>query len=135
MTATSSADLDGSIVTKLAPGSVDATVARLRNLVAERGMTVFAVFDHGGEAKRQGLDLRDTQVVVFGSPLGGTPVMQGAPLSALDLPLKVLIWDDGGQTKVSYLDPEALARRYRLGADAARRLAGIAPLTDALVTS
>ncbi|MFZ0214649.1 MAG: DUF302 domain-containing protein [Candidatus Dormiibacterota bacterium] len=135
MTATSSADLDGSIVTKLAPGSVDETVARLRNLVAERGMTVFAVFDHGGEAKRHGLDLRDTQVVVFGSPLGGTPVMQGAPLSALDLPLKVLIWDDGGQTKVSYLDPEALGRRYRLSADAARRLAGIAPLTDVLVSS
>jgi uncharacterized protein (DUF302 family) len=72
-------------------------------------------------------------LVLFGSPAAGTPVMQAAPLSALDLPLKVLIWADEGQTKVSYTDPATLAARYQLSADLAARLAGIGPLTDALV--
>jgi uncharacterized protein (DUF302 family) len=97
-------------------------------------MTVFVVIDHSGEAKRNGLDLRDTKVVIFGSPAAGTPVMQAAPLSALDLPLKVLIWDDDGQTTISYLDPDALARRHHLSAELASRLAGIGPLTEALIT-
>jgi uncharacterized protein (DUF302 family) len=72
-------------------------------------------------------------LVLFGSPAAGTPVMDAAPLAALDLPLKVLVWDDGGQTKVTYTAPEALAARYGLSAELAARLAGIGPLTDALV--
>ena len=59
-----------------------------------------------------GLTLRDTTVVIFGNPKGGTPVMEAVPTAALDLPLKILVWDDAGQTKVSYLDPQALAARY-----------------------
>jgi uncharacterized protein (DUF302 family) len=96
-------------------------------------MTVFATIDHSGEARRHGLELRDTKVVIFGSPTGGTPVMQASPLAALDLPLKVLVWDDDGQTKVSYTDPDALAARYRLSGELASRLAGIGPLIDAVV--
>jgi uncharacterized protein (DUF302 family) len=122
------------VLSKPTSGSVDATVDRLTDLVAAHGMTVFVVIDHSGEAKRNGLDLRDTKVVIFGSPTAGTPVMQAAPLSALDLPLKVLVWDDDGQTTVSYLDPDALARRHHLSAELASRLAGIGPLTDALIT-
>ena len=96
-------------------------------------MTVFVTIDHSGEASRQGLELRDTKVVIFGSPAAGTPVMRASPLAALDLPLKVLIWDDDGQTKISYTDPGALASRYHLSAELASRLAGIGPLTDELI--
>ena len=108
------------------------TVDRLIGLVAERNMMVFAVIDHSGEAERHGLELRATKVVIFGSPVGGTPVMQAAPLAALDLPLKVLVWDDEGQTIVSYTDPQVLAERHHLSAELASRLEGIGPLTDAL---
>jgi uncharacterized protein (DUF302 family) len=123
---------DADVISKPSSGSVADNVDRLVELVQARGMKVFAVIDHSGEAAQSGLDLRDTKVVIFGSPAAGTPVMQAAPLSALDLPLKVLVWDDDGQTTVSYLDPDALARRHHLSAELAGRLAGIGPLTDAL---
>jgi uncharacterized protein (DUF302 family) len=71
-------------------------------------------------------------VILFGSPAAGTPVMVASALAALDLPLKVLVWDDEGQTKVSYTDPAALAARHGLGPELAERLAGINALTDAL---
>jgi uncharacterized protein (DUF302 family) len=121
------------VVTKTANGSVNDVVAKLCDLVESRGLKLFAVIDHSGEAHRAGLKLRDTKVVIFGSPEAGTPVMQFAPLVALDLPLKVLIWDDDGQTKVSYTDPGALAARYELTDELAQRLAGIGPISDALV--
>jgi uncharacterized protein (DUF302 family) len=121
------------VITKLSPSSVADTVARLSSLVEARGMKLFAVVDHSGEAERNGLELRDTKLVIFGSPQAGTPVMAAAPLAALDLPLKVLVWADGSQTKVSYTAPAALAARYRLSHELAARLAGIDPLTDALV--
>jgi uncharacterized protein (DUF302 family) len=120
------------IITKTSPRSVDDTVARLTELIAARGMKLFAVVDHRGEARRAGLELRDTMVVLFGSPAAGTPVMVASPLAALDLPLKVLVWDDEGQTNISYTDPTALAARYDLDPELAGRLAGIHALTDAL---
>jgi uncharacterized protein (DUF302 family) len=122
------------IVTKDSPRSVADTVARLLDLLAGKGLKLFAVIDHSGEAKGKGLELRDTKVVIFGSPEAGTPVMVSAPLVALDLPLKVLVWADGEQTKVSYTAPGALAARYGLSDELAARLAGIDPLTDALVS-
>ena len=124
---------DSGIIIKPASGSVDELVARLTDMIEDRGLMLFAVVDHSGEAKRCGLELRDTKLVIFGSPKAGTPVMQAAPLSALDLPLKVLIWDDRGQTNVSYTDPDALATRHHLPHELATRLEGIGPLTDALV--
>ena len=124
--------VDG-VVTQLSPRSVTETVARFETLLHEHGLTEFAVFDHSGAAAENGLELRDTKVVVFGSPVAGTPVMEAAPLAALDLPLKVLIWADGDQTKVSYVAPGTLAARYGLSDDLAARLAGIEPLTSALV--
>jgi uncharacterized protein (DUF302 family) len=123
------------VVTKTANGSVNDIVAKLCELVESRGLKLFAVFDHSGEARRAGLELRDTKVVIFGSPEAGTPVMQSVPLVALDLPLKVLIWDDGGQTKVSYTAPDTLAARYYLSDELAQRLAGIGPISDALVAT
>jgi uncharacterized protein (DUF302 family) len=121
------------LVTKTSPRSVAQTVDRLTSLVEGKGMKVFAVVDHSGEAAKAGLELRDTKVVIFGSPQAGTPVMQTVPLAAVDLPLKVLVWADGDQTKVTYTAPAALAERYGLSDELAARLAGIGPLTDALV--
>jgi uncharacterized protein (DUF302 family) len=126
-------DAGETVVTKTTKGSVDEAVARLCELLETRGLTLFTIVDHSGEARRAGLELRDTKVVIFGSPEAGTPVMQAVPLMALDLPLKVLVWDDAGQTKVSYTAPHTLAARYDLSDELAQRLIGIGPITDALV--
>jgi len=124
---------EADVVSKLSPRSVADTVHRLTSLIAARNLTLFAVIDQRAAAATAGLDLRATTLVIFGSPAAGTAVMVAAPLAAVDLPLKVLIWDDGGQTTVSYYDPAALADRHHLSADLAARLSGIGPLTDALV--
>ncbi len=108
-------------------------MARLSAVIAARGMKLFAVIDHSGEAAGRGLDLRDTKVVIFGSPETGTPVMASAPLAALDLPLKVLVWADGHQTKLSYTAPEALAARYQLSDELTRKFAVIGLLTDRVI--
>lgn len=132
MTEDSTGDHDG-IVTKLSPRSVPDTVARLTDLLSSKGLKLFAVIDQSAEASAAGLSLRETVLVVFGNPAAGTLVMQAAPLSALDLPLKVLVWADGAQTKVTYVAAEALAARYGLTPDLTAKLAGINPITDALV--
>ncbi len=124
---------DGSVVTKLSPWSVADTVARLSAVIAARGMKMFAVIDQSGEAQAAGLELRDTKLVIFGSPQAGTPVMVAEPLAALDLPLKVLVWEDGCQTKVSYTAPSELAARYQLSDELAARLAGINVVTDTVI--
>jgi uncharacterized protein (DUF302 family) len=126
-------DLD--IVTKASPRSVAETVSRLTKMVDAKGMKLFAVIDQKAEANEVGLELRDTTLVMFGSPTAGTPVMVASPLAALDLPLKVLVWADGPQTKISYDAPGGIAARYGLPPDLASNLAGIDALTDALVGS
>jgi len=126
------ASTEPEVTTKTSPRPVAAAVARLTELLAAKGMKVFAVIDQAAEARSAGLELRDTVLVIFGSPAAGTPVMEAVPLSALDLPLKVLIWDDGGQTRVSYYSAAALAARHGLTPGLAAKLAGIDPLTDAL---
>jgi uncharacterized protein (DUF302 family) len=124
---------DLGIITKLSQLPVAETVARLTGMISAKGMRLFAVIDQRAEARQAGLDLRETTLVMFGSPAAGTPVMAAAPLAALDLPLKVLVWADGGQTKVSYYAPAAIAARHHLSAELAGNLAGINALTDALV--
>ena len=121
------------VTTKVSPRPVAATVSRLTGILSAKGMKVFAVIDQSEEARRAGLRLRDTTLVIFGNPAAGTPVMDAAPLSALDLPLKVLIWADGSRTNVTYYSPAAIAARYQLSEELAANLAGIGPLTDALV--
>ncbi len=126
-------DPDSGIVTRATRfGSVEAGVSALIDLVEARGMTVFARIDHSAEAGRYGLELRDTTVVIFGSPLGGTPAMEASPLTALDLPLKLLVWDDGGHVRISYTDPAVLAARHHLDGDLAAPLSGITGLADQL---
>ena len=120
-------------MTKLAAQSVQVTVDRLMRMISDKGMKVFGVIDQKAEATGVGLELRPTTLVLFGNPAAGTPVMADSPLAALDLPLRVLIWEDGGQTKVSYVSPDALAARYHLSPDLAANLTGINALTTALV--
>jgi uncharacterized protein (DUF302 family) len=122
------------VVTKLSSRPVAGTVTRLVDILAAKGVKLFTVIDQSAEARQAGLQLRDTTLVIFGNPAAGTPVMAASPMSGLDLPLKVLIWDDGGQTKVTYYAPAELAARHGLGPDLEKNLAAIDTLTDALVT-
>ena len=121
------------ITTKDSPRSIEQTVARLTELIDGHGMKIFAIIDQSAEARGVGLHLRPTTLVIFGNPAAGTAVMDAAPLTALDLPLKILVWAERDQTRVSYIAPGTLADRYSLPSDLARNLAGIDPLTDALV--
>ena len=121
------------VVTKACARSVAETVQRLERLIDEKGLVLFAVIDHSGEATRAGLEMRETKLVLFGNPLAGTPVMIAAPLAALDLPLKLLVWEDGeGAVWVSYNSPAYLAERHHLGADMRARLESIDAISDAL---
>lgn len=121
-------------VTKASAKSVSDTVTRLTEVIAAKGMRLFAVIDQAPEARRIALELRDTVLVLFGSPASGTPVMASSPLAALDPPLKVVVWADGDSTKVSYLAPAALAAHHQLSPELAAPLSGIDVLTDELIT-
>ena len=113
------------IITKLSPHPVTDTVSKLTGILSAKGIRLFAVIDQSAEARQAGLSLRETTLVIFGNPAAGTPVMAAAPLAALDLPLKVLVWDDDGQTKVSYYSPDALAARHGLRHGLAGNLAAV----------
>jgi uncharacterized protein (DUF302 family) len=127
------AGADG-VVTKTSPRPVAATVARLLDLLGSKGIKVFAVIDQQAEARAVGLDLRETTLVIFGNPKAGTGVMEAAPLVALDLPLKVLVWARPGEpTSVTFTATATLAARYGLTAETAAALAVVDGLTDALV--
>jgi uncharacterized protein (DUF302 family) len=125
---------DGQIVvTKLSPWSMADTVARLSAVVAARGLKVLAVIDHSDEARQVGLALRDTKLFIVGSTEVTTQLIEATPLAALDLPLRVIVWEDGYQTKLSYPSPAEVARRYGLDADLAAALEAIDAWTSAVV--
>ncbi len=124
---------DNVVITKVSPWSVADTVARLSAVVAARGMKVFAVVDHRDEARSVGLALRDTKLFIVGSPSVSTAAIAAAPLAALDLPLRVVVWKDGYQTKVSYPSPAEVARRYGLDGDLAAALESIDAVTSAVI--
>jgi uncharacterized protein (DUF302 family) len=122
------------VVTKRSAFGVNETVERLTALVDSKGLTLFAVVDHSGEAAKVGLEMANTKLVIFGSPAAGTPVMVASPLAALDLPLKVLVWAAAdGTVSVSYNTPEYLAARHHLSDGLRSRLEAIEPITDAVV--
>jgi uncharacterized protein (DUF302 family) len=109
--------------------SVDETVQRLRSVFSEKGMQIFAVIDHSGEAEKVGLEMRPTKVVIFGSPKGGTPLMIAAPTLAIDLPLKALVAEDkSGKVSVSYISPEYLQQRHGVPAELIKNIAGAGSL-------
>ena len=103
--------------------SVSETLARLQVLLKENGVSVFALVDHSGEAAKVGLEMRPTQLLIFGNPKGGTPLMVAAPSVAIDLPLKALAWQDAqGKVWLSYNAPEYLQQRHNIPADLLVRL-------------
>ena len=105
--------------------SVDDTMRRLEAAFAVKGLQVFAVIDHSGEAERVGLKMRHTKVLIFGSPKAGTPLMVAAPSLAIDLPLKALVAEDAaGKVSVTYNDPEFLRERHGVPAELIKNLAG-----------
>lgn len=104
---------------------VEETVQRLEVAFAGKGMQVFAIIDHSGEANKVGLKMRPTKVVIFGSPKGGTPLMVAAPSLAIDLPLKALVAEDeAGKVSVTYNDPEYLRLRHGVPEELIKNLAG-----------
>jgi uncharacterized protein (DUF302 family) len=111
------------------PHSVEETLQRLQSILAERGLQVFALVDHSGEAEKVGMKMRPTKLLIFGSPKGGTPLMLAAPSVAIDLPLKALVAeDDNGKVLVSYNSPEYLQQRHGIPADLVKNIAGVAAL-------
>jgi uncharacterized protein (DUF302 family) len=124
-------DDQSGIVSVAANRSVDDTVSRLQQLLEAKGVKVFAVVDHSGEAERAGLRMPNTKLVIFGSPKAGTPLMLAAPSIAIDLPLKILVWEDtGGKVWVSYNSPEFLRSRHDLPSDLMQTLAVVGALAD-----
>jgi uncharacterized protein (DUF302 family) len=109
----------------------DQTIEQFEKLLADRGMTLFAKIDFTSDAKKSGLEMPRTLLLVFGNPKGGTPVMVAAPSSALDLPLKVLIANDtDGKVWLSYNTPEYLAGRHDIPAELVKNIAGIRVLVQ-----
>jgi uncharacterized protein (DUF302 family) len=103
--------------------SVDATVERLKGLLAAKGVTLFALVDHSGEAAKAGLTMRNTKLLIFGNPAGGTPVMVAAPSIAIDLPLKILVWEDAaGDAWVGWNSPAYLAERHGVPAELVKNI-------------
>lgn len=122
---------ENGVVTLSCSHSVNETVTRLKKLLESKGVTLFAVIDHSGEAEKAGLAMPNTKLIIFGNPKAGTPLMLAAPTMALDLPLKILVWEDGAaKTWVSYNGAEFLAKRHGLTADLMGPLGGAAALAQ-----
>ena len=103
------------IINRPSKHSVNETLDKLRRTLQAKGVTVFALVDHSGEAEKVGLKMRPTKLVIFGNPKAGTPLMVAAPSIAIDLPLKILIWEDGeGKVWVSFNSPAYLQERHKL---------------------
>ncbi len=119
------AEVDG-LVTLKSAHSVDETIARVRALLSAKGIHEFALIDHSGEAEKVGLTMPKTQVLIFGNPKGGTPLMLAAPSIAIDLPLKLLVREDAaGDAWVSYWSAQALLQRHGLAESFAANIAVI----------
>jgi uncharacterized protein (DUF302 family) len=117
------------IVNLATHSSVDETITRLQSMLQEKGVQIFALIDHSGEAKRVGIEMRPTKLLIFGNPKAGTPLMLAAPSIAIDLPLKLLVWEDAsGQVWISYNTPEYLQKRHALPQNLAGALGAVEAL-------
>jgi uncharacterized protein (DUF302 family) len=125
------ATTDNGIIDSPSSHSVDETIERLKSILREKGINLFALIDHSGEAEKAGMKMPPTRLLIFGNPKGGTPVMLAAPSIAIDLPLKILVWEDT-QKKVwvSYNSPEYLKRRHGVPDDLVKNIAGVAALVQ-----
>jgi uncharacterized protein (DUF302 family) len=109
--------------------SVEDVLGKLQTILKTRGIPVFALIDHSGEAAKVGMEMNPTRLLIFGNPKGGTPLMLAAPTIAIDLPLKILIWeDDQAKTWITYNSPEYLAERHQLPANLAQNIGFLATL-------
>jgi len=111
--------------------SVNETVEKLNGILSAKGVTLFALVDHSGEAAKAGMKMPPTKLLIFGNPKGGTPVMLAAPSSAIDLPLKLLVSEDpGGKTWLSYNDPKYLQDRHHIPAELVQSVSVVGVLAD-----
>jgi uncharacterized protein (DUF302 family) len=104
-------------VVKTSPHSVPVTVAKLSSAIEGAGASIAAVVDHAAGAKKAGMELPPTTLVIFGNPKLGTPLMQQNRQVGIDLPMSVLVWQDGDATKIGYVSPESMASEYGIAAD------------------
>ena len=120
---------DNGMIHLRSPYSVPETLKRLEAILQVKGVTVFAQVDHSGEAAKVGLKMHPTQLMIFGSPKAGTPLMVASPTLAIDLPLKALAWEDAdGKVWLSYNSPEYLKQRHNVPDDLVKNIAVIGPL-------
>ncbi len=120
------------ILSKPSNHSVEETLEKLKRILQAKGVTLFAIVDHSGEAAKVGLKMRPTKLAIFGSPKAGTPLMLAAPSSAIDLPLKILIWEDSeGKVWLSYNSPAYLQERHGLPQELLQNIGVVESLTAA----
>jgi len=117
------------IVDKVSHHSVVDTVERLKEILLSKGVMLFAIVDHSGEAEKVGMKMRPTKLLIFGSPKAGTPLMQAAPSVAIDLPLKILVWEDEqGKVWVSFNSPAYLQQRHGIPPELLQNIAVVESL-------
>lgn len=124
----------GGLVHISSPRSVAETLRRLQSILESKGLAIFAHVDHSGEAAKVGMEMHPTQLLIFGSPKAGTPVMLAAPTVAIDLPLKALVWEDAqGKVWITHNSAEYLQRRHGIPEDLVKNLTGAATLIQKAV--
>jgi uncharacterized protein (DUF302 family)/uncharacterized membrane protein YidH (DUF202 family) len=126
-----SSNADAGIVSIPSSHSVDQAVSKLEELLRAKGVKLFALVDHSGEAEKVGLEMRPTKLLIFGNPKAGTPLMIASPTIAIDLPLKILVWEDGGgKVWISYNSPAYLQARHNLPQELVQNIAVVEALAD-----
>ena len=122
---------DNGIVSIPSHQSVDGTVEKLEKILQAKGIKLFALIDHSGEAEKAGMQMRPTKLLILGNPKAGTPLMIASPSIAIDLPIKILIWEDGeGKVWISYNDPSYLQARHGLPAELVPNIAVVKALAE-----
>jgi uncharacterized protein (DUF302 family) len=122
---------DNGLIYIASPYSVPETVARIESIIRAKNLIIFARIDHSGEAEKVGLTMRPMQLIIFGSPEAGTPMMIASPTLAIDLPLKALVWEDSeGKVRVSYNDSIYLQRRHNISEELLKNISGIRALLE-----
>src|ERR1700752_3051760 len=120
---------DNGLISKPSHHTVEQTVEKLKNILQAKSVTLFALVDHSGEAEKVGMKMRPTKLLIFGSPKAGTPLMQAAPNIAIDLPLKILVWeDDQSKVWVSFNSPAYLQQRHGIPAELLQNIAVVESL-------